>query len=72
MSTLSKVSASLLKRPWPRFDQCVVEDKDVVTAAKQWVMDNKDNEAARTQPWDTKGIKPRWQHPQSTGGADGD
>ena len=36
----------------------VVDDKDsLVSAAKEWVMANKDDEAARTQPWDTKGYK---------------
>ena len=36
----------------------VVESKEeLVSAAKQWVLDNKDDEAARTQPWDTKGYK---------------
>ena len=36
----------------------VVDDKEALVAtAKQWVMDNKDDEAARTQPWDTKGYK---------------
>ena len=36
----------------------VVDDKDsLVSAAKDWVMANKDDEAARTQPWDTKGYK---------------
>ena len=36
----------------------VVDDKDsLVSAGKEWVMANKDDEAARTQPWDTKGYK---------------
>jgi 3-hydroxyacyl-CoA dehydrogenase/enoyl-CoA hydratase/3-hydroxybutyryl-CoA epimerase len=36
----------------------VVDDKDsLASAAKEWVMANKDDEAARTQPWDTKGYK---------------
>ena len=36
----------------------VVDTKDeLLTVAKQWVLDNKDDEAARTQPWDTKGYK---------------
>ena len=36
----------------------IVDDKDsLVSAAKEWVMANKDDEAARTQPWDTKGYK---------------
>ncbi len=36
----------------------VVDDKDsLVSAAKEWVMANKDDEEARTQPWDTKGYK---------------
>ena len=40
------------------FINAVVDDKgELVATAKQWVMDNKDDEAARTQPWDTKGYK---------------
>ena len=36
----------------------VIEDKDeLVSAAKQWLLANKDDESARTQPWDTKGYK---------------
>jgi 3-hydroxyacyl-CoA dehydrogenase/enoyl-CoA hydratase/3-hydroxybutyryl-CoA epimerase len=36
----------------------VIEDKDeLLSAAKQWLLANKDDEAARTQPWDTKGYK---------------
>ena len=36
----------------------VVDEKDsLVSAAKEWVMANKDDEEARTQPWDTKGYK---------------
>ena len=36
----------------------VIEDKDeLLSAAKQWLLANKDDESARTQPWDTKGYK---------------
>ena len=36
----------------------VIEDKDeLMSAAKQWLLANKDDESARTQPWDTKGYK---------------
>ncbi|MDC0973746.1 3-hydroxyacyl-CoA dehydrogenase NAD-binding domain-containing protein [Luminiphilus sp.] len=35
-----------------------IEDKDeLLSAAKQWLLANKDDESARTQPWDTKGYK---------------
>ena len=30
---------------------------ELVPRAKAWVLENKDNEAARTQPWDTQGYK---------------
>ena len=36
----------------------VIECKDeLLSAAKQWLLANKDDESARTQPWDTKGYK---------------
>ena len=36
----------------------VIEDKgELLSAAKQWLLSNKDDESARTQPWDTKGYK---------------
>ena len=36
----------------------VIEDKDeLLSAAKQWLLANKYDESARTQPWDTKGYK---------------
>mgnify|MGYP001562165420 FL=1 len=36
----------------------VIEDKgELLSAAKQWLLANKDDESARTQPWDTKGYK---------------
>jgi 3-hydroxyacyl-CoA dehydrogenase/enoyl-CoA hydratase/3-hydroxybutyryl-CoA epimerase len=35
----------------------VVEPADLVPAAKRWILENKDNEDARTQPWDRKGYK---------------
>ena len=36
----------------------VIEYKDeLLSAAKQWLLANKDDESARTQPWDTKGYK---------------
>jgi 3-hydroxyacyl-CoA dehydrogenase/enoyl-CoA hydratase/3-hydroxybutyryl-CoA epimerase len=36
----------------------VIEDKDeLLSAAKQWLLANNDDESARTQPWDTKGYK---------------
>ncbi|MCH1553839.1 MAG: 3-hydroxyacyl-CoA dehydrogenase NAD-binding domain-containing protein [Luminiphilus sp.] len=38
-------------------DAAVDNKDDLVKAAKDWVMANKDDEAARTQPWDTKGYK---------------
>ncbi len=38
-------------------DAVIDSKEELVAAAKQWVMDNKDDEAARTQPWDTKGYK---------------
>jgi 3-hydroxyacyl-CoA dehydrogenase/enoyl-CoA hydratase/3-hydroxybutyryl-CoA epimerase len=35
----------------------VVPADQLVDAAKKWVLDNKDNEEAATQPWDRKGYK---------------
>jgi 3-hydroxyacyl-CoA dehydrogenase/enoyl-CoA hydratase/3-hydroxybutyryl-CoA epimerase len=37
-------------------DELVAPD-DLVTAAKAWVLDNKDNAEAASQPWDRKGYK---------------
>ena len=38
-------------------DATVATLEELVPAAKAWVMANRDDEAARTQPWDTKGYK---------------
>ncbi|HEX7717039.1 MAG TPA: 3-hydroxyacyl-CoA dehydrogenase NAD-binding domain-containing protein [Marmoricola sp.] len=35
----------------------IVEPDQLLAAAKQWVLDNKDNDAAKAQPWDQQGYK---------------
>ncbi len=38
-------------------DQLVATREELLPAARQWLMENKDNEAARVAPWDVKGYK---------------
>ncbi|MCW2855368.1 MAG: 3-hydroxyacyl-CoA dehydrogenase [Marmoricola sp.] len=38
-------------------DELVASTDDLVTAAKAWILENKDNPDAATQPWDRKGYK---------------
>ena len=38
-------------------DELVADREDLLTAAKAWVLDHKDDEAAATQPWDRPGYK---------------
>ncbi len=38
-------------------DELVATQEELVPAAKAWILENKDNEDARTQPWDRKGYK---------------
>lgn len=38
-------------------DELVGSAEELVPRAKAWIMDNKDNEAAAVQPWDTKGYR---------------
>ena len=38
-------------------DQLVATREELLPAARQWVVENKDNEAARVAPWDVKGYK---------------
>jgi len=38
-------------------DEIVGTQDELVPAAKAWILDNKDNEEAATQPWDRKGYK---------------
>jgi len=38
-------------------DETVATHEELLPRAKAWLLENKDNEAARTQPWDTKGYK---------------
>ena len=38
-------------------DELVASRDDLLTTAKAWVLDNKDNEEAATQPWDRAGYK---------------
>ncbi|HET7689265.1 MAG TPA: 3-hydroxyacyl-CoA dehydrogenase NAD-binding domain-containing protein [Nocardioidaceae bacterium] len=38
-------------------DEIVETQEELVPAAKKWILENKDNEDARTQPWDRKGYK---------------
>ncbi|HSV39238.1 MAG TPA: 3-hydroxyacyl-CoA dehydrogenase NAD-binding domain-containing protein [Nocardioidaceae bacterium] len=38
-------------------DEVVETQDELVPAAKKWILENKDNEDARTQPWDRKGYK---------------
>jgi 3-hydroxyacyl-CoA dehydrogenase/enoyl-CoA hydratase/3-hydroxybutyryl-CoA epimerase len=35
----------------------IVEPDQLLAAAKKWVLDNQDNDAAKVQPWDAKGYK---------------
>ncbi|MGO4257180.1 3-hydroxyacyl-CoA dehydrogenase NAD-binding domain-containing protein [Marmoricola sp. RAF53] len=35
----------------------IVPADELLAAAKKWVLDNKDNDAAKAQPWDQKGYK---------------
>ena len=37
--------------------EVVATQEDLLPRAKAWLSENKDNEAARTQPWDTQGYK---------------
>jgi 3-hydroxyacyl-CoA dehydrogenase/enoyl-CoA hydratase/3-hydroxybutyryl-CoA epimerase len=38
-------------------DQLVATREELLPAARQWLVENKDNEAARVAPWDVKGYK---------------
>jgi 3-hydroxyacyl-CoA dehydrogenase/enoyl-CoA hydratase/3-hydroxybutyryl-CoA epimerase len=38
-------------------DELVATQDELVPAAKKWILDNKDNADAATQPWDRKGYK---------------
>lgn len=38
-------------------DQLVATREELLPAARQWLIENKDNEAARVAPWDVKGYK---------------
>ena len=38
-------------------DQLVATRDELLPAARQWLVENKDNEAARVAPWDVKGYK---------------
>lgn len=38
-------------------DETVATHEELLPRARAWLLENKDNEAARTQPWDTKGYK---------------
>ena len=38
-------------------DELVASRDELLTAAKAWVLDNRDNEEAATQPWDRQGYK---------------
>lgn len=38
-------------------EQLVATREELLSAARQWLLDNKDNESARVAPWDVKGYK---------------
>ena len=38
-------------------DQLVEDPNELISTGKQWILANKDEDAARVQPWDTKGFK---------------